>query len=119
MNTLLYDSENYVSFAGLHLLGYIYVSITCGSLFTFYSDCGDPGGIPNATLKFGDNTLTGSVANYTCDVGYRPNPNSTGNKISCGPDGVWSTIRFSCEGIFFSFLINFCIFYFLPWVGKF
>ncbi|XP_060254330.1 sushi, nidogen and EGF-like domain-containing protein 1 isoform X5 [Ovis aries] len=50
-------------------------------------DCGPPGEVKHATLRF-NGTRLGSVALYSCDQGYSPSASS--HVRVCQPQGVWS-----------------------------
>lgn len=50
-------------------------------------DCGPPGEVQHATLRF-NGTRLGSVALYLCDRGYSPSASS--HVRVCQPQGVWS-----------------------------
>ena len=59
------------------------------------SDCGDVPNIPNATVEQSDGIGMFSKATYTCDNGYEAIGGRS--KISCLPNGTWSTTTFQCK----------------------
>ena len=59
------------------------------------SDCGDVPNIPNATLELSDGIGIFSKSTYVCDNGYEAIGGR--GKISCLPNGTWSTTTFQCK----------------------
>ncbi|XP_016314739.1 sushi domain-containing protein 1-like [Sinocyclocheilus anshuiensis] len=59
--------------------------------------CGSPPVLPHSVLFWNGVSKLGSVALYSCDVGYRSL--DTGNVSVCESDGQWSNPDYSCEEV--------------------
>ncbi|XP_067657730.1 sushi, von Willebrand factor type A, EGF and pentraxin domain-containing protein 1-like [Haliotis asinina] len=59
-------------------------------------DCGPPASLNNGTSGF-TTTTYGSVAVYTCNIGYNFSGNS--NRASCDADGTWNGVEGICQNV--------------------
>ena len=76
------------------ILVHLQITISSSLLFVYVVvDCGSLEDPDNGQVEF-SNTTFESTANYTCDLGYSLNGNST---RTCEGSGEWSGNQPSCE----------------------